>query len=66
MATTVPAGQLVLLPEGGEVEIVRQLCGSITVRTELATLGQQDELPGGHCRGPVSYTHLTLPTICSV
>eukprot|EP00975_Prorocentrum_lima_P050316 10536917-Prorocentrum_lima.AAC.1 len=21
---------------------------------------------GSRCRGPVSYTHLTLPTICSV
>eukprot|EP00969_Alexandrium_andersonii_P109266 4820590-Alexandrium_andersonii.AAC.1 len=21
---------------------------------------------GARCRGPVSYTHLTLPTICSV
>jgi len=42
MATTVPAGQLVLLPEGGEVEIVRQLCGSITVRTELGSLLRLD------------------------
>lgn len=37
-ATTVPAGQYVLLTEGGEVEIVQQLGGSITVRTELGTL----------------------------
>ena len=38
MATTVPAGQVVLLDEGGEVEIVQQLGGSITVRTELGSL----------------------------
>ena len=38
MATTVPAGQLVLLNEGGEVEIVQQLGGSVTVRTELGSL----------------------------
>jgi probable FeS assembly SUF system protein SufT len=34
-ATTVPAGRPVLLDEGGEVEIVQRLGGSITVRTEL-------------------------------
>jgi probable FeS assembly SUF system protein SufT len=38
MATTVPAGRLVLLSEGGEVEIVQQLGGSLTVRTELGAL----------------------------
>ncbi len=38
MATTVPAGQIVLLGEGGEVEVVQQLGASITVRTELGTL----------------------------
>jgi probable FeS assembly SUF system protein SufT len=38
LATTVPAGQPVLLSEGGEVEIVQQLGGSITVRTELGSL----------------------------
>lgn len=38
MATTVPAGQTVLLSEGGEVEIVQRLGGSITVRTEMGTL----------------------------
>jgi len=37
-ATTVPAGQVVLLGEGGEVEVVQQLGGSITVRTELGAL----------------------------
>lgn len=37
-ATTVPAGQVVLLNEGGEVEIVQQLGGSVTVRTELGSL----------------------------
>ncbi|MGE0795254.1 MAG: iron-sulfur cluster assembly protein [Microbacteriaceae bacterium] len=42
MATTVPAGQLVLLSEGGEVEIVQQLGGSITVRTELGSLLRLD------------------------
>lgn len=38
MATTVPAGQVVLLSEGGEVEIAQQLGGSITVRTEMGSL----------------------------
>lgn len=38
MATTVPAGQTVLLSEGGELEIVQQLGGSITVRTEMGAL----------------------------
>lgn len=42
MATTVPAGRLVLLSEGGEVEIVQQLGGSITVRTELGSLLRLD------------------------
>lgn len=37
-ATTVPAGEHVLLSEGGEVEVVQRLGGSITVRTELGTL----------------------------
>jgi probable FeS assembly SUF system protein SufT len=41
-ATTVPAGQLVLLSEDGEVEIVQQLGGSITVRTELGSLLRLD------------------------
>jgi probable FeS assembly SUF system protein SufT len=38
MATTVPAGQHVLLSEGGEVEVVQQLGSSITVRTEIGSL----------------------------
>ncbi|MGV3759690.1 MAG: putative Fe-S cluster assembly protein SufT [Actinomycetota bacterium] len=38
MANTVPAGDLVLLNEGGQVEIVQQLGGSVTVRTELGSL----------------------------
>lgn len=38
MATTVPAGQQVLMSEGGEVEIVQRLGDSVTVRTELGTL----------------------------
>lgn len=38
MAHTVPAGDLVLLNEGGEVEIVQQLGGSVTVRIELGSL----------------------------
>ena len=46
MATTVPAGQLVLLSEGGEVEIVQQLGASITVRTELGTLLRLDATDG--------------------
>ncbi|MGQ0434343.1 MAG: putative Fe-S cluster assembly protein SufT [Microthrixaceae bacterium] len=37
-ATTVPAGDFVLLSEGGEVQIVQQLGGSITVRTEMGSL----------------------------
>lgn len=42
MATMVPAGQPVLLNQGGEVEIVQRLGGSITVRTELGTLLRLD------------------------
>jgi len=42
-ATTVPAGEHVLLSEGGEVEIVQELGGSITVRTELGSLLRIDE-----------------------
>jgi probable FeS assembly SUF system protein SufT len=42
MATTVPAGQPVLLSEGGEVEIVQRLGGSVTVRTELGLLLRLD------------------------
>jgi len=38
MATTVPAGDSVVLTAGGEVEIVQQLGGSITVRTEMGSL----------------------------
>ncbi len=38
VATTVPAGQVVLLNEGGEVEVVQQLGGSVTVRTEMGAL----------------------------
>ena len=34
VAPTVPAGQMVLLSEGGEVEVVQQLGASITVRPE--------------------------------
>ncbi len=37
-ATTVPAGEYVLLSEGGEVQIMQQLGGSITVRTEMGSL----------------------------
>lgn len=37
-ATTVPAGQVVLLSEGGEVTIAQRLGASITVRTEIGTL----------------------------
>ena len=42
MATTVPAGQVVLLAEGGEVAVVQQLGASITVRTELGSLLRLD------------------------
>ena len=41
-ASTVPAGQFVLLSEGGEVEIVQRLGASITVRTELGSLLRLD------------------------
>ena len=34
-ATTVPYGETVTLDAGGEVQVVQQLGGSITVRTEL-------------------------------
>ena len=37
MATTVPRGEYVMLSEGGEVSIVQQLGGSITVRAELGS-----------------------------
>lgn len=37
-ATTVPYGEPVMLDQGGLVEIVQQLGGSITVRTEMGTL----------------------------
>ena len=35
MATTVPAGEWVLLRAGREVQVTQQLGGSITVRTQL-------------------------------
>lgn len=37
-ATTVPYGDAVTLDAGGEVQVVQQLGGSITVRTELGLL----------------------------
>ena len=37
-ATTVPYGERIALTAGGEVEIVQQLGGSITVRTQMGTL----------------------------
>jgi probable FeS assembly SUF system protein SufT len=37
-ATTVPYGESVTLDAGGEVQVVQQLGGSITVRTELGLL----------------------------
>ncbi len=37
-AMTVPAGETVVLSQGGEVEVVQQLGGSITVRTEMGSL----------------------------
>ncbi|MGZ4709319.1 MAG: putative Fe-S cluster assembly protein SufT [Acidimicrobiales bacterium] len=37
-ATTVPYGETVTLDAGGEVQVVQQLGGSITVRTELGLL----------------------------
>lgn len=46
MATTVPAGELVLLSEGGEVEVVQRLGGSITVRTEVGLLLRIDGADG--------------------
>jgi probable FeS assembly SUF system protein SufT len=41
-ATTVPYGERVALTAGGEVQIVQQLGGSITVRTEMGTLLRVD------------------------
>ena len=41
-AMTVPAGQRVVLSEGGEVEVVQRLGGSITVRTEMGMLLRLD------------------------
>jgi metal-sulfur cluster biosynthetic enzyme len=55
MATTVPAGEWVLLRAGSEVQVTQQLGGSITVRTErgpLLRIGAADadalglEIPG--------------------
>lgn len=43
MARTVPAGELVELSEGGEVEVVQHLGASITVRTQLGTLLRIDD-----------------------
>ena len=51
-----------------------QLDGSLDSDDDVVSHGSEDELEEeqlGHCvRGcfplPVSYTHLTLPTICSV
>eukprot|EP00969_Alexandrium_andersonii_P152970 6764613-Alexandrium_andersonii.AAC.1 len=37
-----------------------------SVRPRGAEVGRLLEGGVGHSRGPVSYTHLTLPTICSV
>ena len=37
-ATTVPNGDTILLSAGGVVQIVQQLGGSVTVRTEMGTL----------------------------
>ena len=37
-ARTVPAGETVVLSEGGEVEVVQHLGRSITVRTQLGSL----------------------------
>lgn len=38
MATTIPYGDRVALTAGGEVQIVQQLGGSVTVRTEMGSL----------------------------
>ena len=42
MATTVPAGRLVVLPAGTEVALVQQLGGSITVRVASGGLARID------------------------
>ena len=41
-ATTVPYGETVTLDAGGEIQVVQQLGGSITVRTELGLLLRVD------------------------
>lgn len=46
MATTVPDGEWVLLPAGREVQIMQQLGGSITVRTERGLLLRIDATDG--------------------
>lgn len=38
IATTVPYGERVMLPEGSEVQIVQQLGGSVTIRNEYRSL----------------------------
>ena len=42
-ARTVPAGETVVLSEGGEVEVVQHLGRSITVRTQLGSLLRIDD-----------------------
>lgn len=64
MATTVPAGRLLLLPAGAEVEITQVLGGSITVRdargallrldaddADAVGLDLQDDAPAGRGAG---------------
>lgn len=42
LATTIPSGERVALSAGGEVQVVQQLGGSFTVRTEWGTLLRLD------------------------
>ncbi len=68
-ATTVPLGVNVVLNEGGLVEIVQRLGGSITVRTELGTLlridgadadalGLEPDAPEAAPAGPFEMAHV--------
>ena len=64
VSITVPAAPL----HRADYDLVRKMRASINVLGPLvARVGEAEvALPGGDAIGPVSYTHLTLPTIYSV
>ena len=45
-----------------ETSLADKICFACEERFDDGTLSESD----APCEGPVSYTHLTLPTICSV